>query len=56
MEDGIDELVFQSGSKMGTYNVNSMESLGAELPLKTVTMSNYDWRMPQVIPYKERHY
>lgn len=48
--DGIDELVFNTGSKYGAYNVNDVNAESYD----SVDLSNEDWRMPQVVPYKTK--
>ncbi len=49
--DKIGELVFKTGSKMGAYNINNLfESERFDY----VELSNEDWRMPQVVPYKTK--
>ena len=47
----IDEAVFTTASKFGTYNINNVSE---DIPLKHVVMSNEDWRIPQVVPYKTK--
>ncbi|WP_428743113.1 hypothetical protein [Tenacibaculum sp.] len=50
LDAGVDELVFTTGAKFGAYNVNKL----SDAKFKTVDLSNSDWRMPQVVPYKRK--
>lgn len=51
IQSNIDEAVFESGAKYGATKLNSLES--DEL-LKFIELSNHNWRVPQVVPYKTK--
>ena len=51
-ESNIDEVVFTSATKYGGYNINTIDQTA---PFEFMEMSNKDWRMPQIVPYKQ-HY
>lgn len=51
VDANVDEAVFVSGSKFSAYNINDLNS---EDKLDIVQMSNRDWRVPQIVPYKTK--
>ena len=50
VDSGTDEACFTTTSKLGTYNVNTLEQEGKFL---TTEFSNEDYRIPQVVNYKD---
>ncbi len=50
----VDEFVFESGVKVGIKNKNDNNILDNNSPLTFITLSNSNWRVPQVVPYKEK--
>lgn len=46
----VDEFVFESGIKAGNHNLNN----SGDTKLKYVTLNNKDYRIPQVVPYKDK--
>ena len=54
VESEVDEFVFESGIKAGVQNKNTIDILATKDKLGFITLSNKNWRIPQVVPYKSK--
>lgn len=50
----VDEFVFESGVKKGVQNKNTIDILNTKDKLGFITLSNKNWRIPQIVPYKSK--
>ena len=50
-KNSIGEVVFNTAAKYGATNLNSIKD---DADLDFVTLSNEDWRIPQIVPYKTK--
>jgi predicted NAD-dependent protein-ADP-ribosyltransferase YbiA (DUF1768 family) len=53
-DSDVDEFVFESGIKAGVQNKNTIDVLATKDKLGFITLSNKNWRIPQIVPYKSK--